>query len=500
METIISKRLASIIPLRNTEVKLNGQVYYAGIGISNYYIRETDKDYTLGFNISEEFNYFCFNKQNKITCWPTSKGDQPLTNEGQWVKEGRMELKAGRFLLLFEDYIRTRYGQSDDIENLLRQKIIARLCEIFTDKIRGSNEDISFDVSEEISEIYYTEEHESSGYLGNSCMRYKGEYGCREFARFYDLIPNLKILYKKILGKLLFRALLWENVTTYDGKKITFLDRIYSANHVNNQLIDYAKEHEWAWREFGSSNVHFENDSDVRIKCPISEEAFKYLQQNGSPYVDTLHKLGKCDGQWILSNYLYCDYSLQECDGQAVRERTLCSDCGEIIDEGDEMTDDNGDIFCSNCFNSLYTYCDGCDSYHSSDDVVCIGYLHRNYCTDCLHDKGFVLCDMCGEWTTTCTEVDGNYVCEDCLEIHYQECVICGDYFRKDRRTEGAIIILDGEAQPVCRDCLDNHDNNLYQCVDCNNYFTNESSIDKKGRCINCRPVAVSKQSKPITI
>jgi hypothetical protein len=88
---------------------------------------------------------------------------------------------------------------------------------------------LKFSISDNIQEIYDCETAENAGYLNDSCMKAESNYRCREFSGFYNHIPDLKIIYKKINGLLVFRALYWQNVETAKGEKISFIDRVYGT-------------------------------------------------------------------------------------------------------------------------------------------------------------------------------------------------------------------------------------------------------------------------------
>jgi hypothetical protein len=483
-QTLISKRLAAIIPNKRTEVKLNGEIYYAGFCMLDFYINESQKDFTLQFSLCDDFNNFCFNKANKITCWPTSKGAQPVTDKGQWTKEGRMEMKPGKFLLLFTNYIKCRNEYNVTIDDSsLRAKIIARLCEIFTDTIRGSNEDIVFDITKNISEIYAISAHDSSGYLKNSCMQDDGDYGCREYANFYNKIPQLKIVYKKTPDNyLLFRALLWENIKTNDDKTITFLDRVYGSDCVNHQLMEYAKEHGWAYRNFNSNYIHFMDNDSIQLQCPIPNDAYDYLKDEGSPYVDTLHRLSSHSNKWILSNYISSPFSLQECDGRAVRDSESCAECNDDIPPGDVYRH-NDNSYCNHCFHDLFSYCERCGEYYPNDEVHSVPNGSM-YCETCLDRYGYSRCERCDDWIVDAIIQDDCHWCPTCFERVFAKCSICDQFYRKDNRND-RLVTVDGEPTHVCIECLDDS-NNLVQCNKCECYFTDFDMINKDGLCDIC--------------
>ena len=474
MKTVISKKLASIMPV-NENLKINGITYISGISFGcGMKISESEKDYTLNLDASE-FNFFCFNKNNKITCWPLSKGDQPLNNERQWKKEGRQEIKPGKFLLLFTDFIVVKNENYTIItDKEIRQKAITRTCEIFADKIKGSNEEINFSISGNISDIYQTEEHENSGYLKNSCMRVNSHYGCQPYSKFYDNIPNLQIIYKKIGDCLLFRSLLWSCLDA-EGKEIKFLDRIYGTDTVNLQLIEYAKSNNWAWRTFSNNTIYF-NDKPINLYSKIPNEAFDYLEEDGSPFVDTLNSLTRCSEGYVLSNYKNSDYLLTDCEGTAVNNSLTCYHCGDRINEDDTRYNNNGEAYCEYCFDENYFCCEHCGETCNMDDLAPIS--DHYYCIDCAQNKGYERCYYCHNWTRDSIFIEDEYYCEDCFNDKFQHCEHC----EEDKRNEDmSYVLVDGNEINICEDCL----GELNKCEICENYFSDNLTDNICNDCLS---------------
>ena len=490
MKTIISKRLYSIMPTGYTDVKLNDVNYRTRLASMMY--DDTPKDYILRIDAGE-FNYFCFNKNNKITAWPMSRGDQPTNDDGAWRKEGRQEIKPGRFLLLFKEYIKVEdpdrayyneaamqeaityghrkdngecYTEDDAREHKqIRDKVIARLCEIFTDSLRASNTPLSYDVSENISGIYGTDEHETSGYLQSSCMRPDSGHGCSRYSEFYDYVPGLKIVYKILNDRLLFRALLWQ-AKDNEGNDVTFLDRIYGNDATNIALIEMAKENGWAWRSFGTSSIIY-NDKCINLQVPISNDAFAYLEDEGSPYVDSLIYLTQGRDGWTLSNYLSGDYTLQSCDGRAVNTGETCSRCGDRISEGDICWADDC-IYCQSCFDDSYTYCGHCSDAIHNDNIIYTADGHY-YCDYCANRHGYRECEECGTWSDEISTHDGAYYCQSCYDDKFAYCEECEHDVDKDDLN---YVTVDGREKHICDDCLTSYN----KCEECDEYFSDDLS------------------------
>jgi hypothetical protein len=98
-------------------------------------------------------------------------------------------------------------------------------------------------------------------------------------------------------------------------------------------------------------------------------------------------------------------------------------------------------------------------------------WLNANYITmeeANMSGKRMVTCVECGKVFEigSCIELDGKYICEDCIDEFYVECEYCGEYVRKDKAT-----YVDSEYGYICDDCLDS---NYFQCDECGGYFRNE--------------------------
>lgn len=459
---VVSNRL---YPLLTSEmrVKLDGVQYEVQLSLDVR--RQYEHDYELYFEASE-FNYFCYNKKNRITCWPTKNGEQPVNDQGQWKKEGRQEMKPGKFINQFIDKLQVKREGEDywmnesELDEGVYSKIQARTCEVFADTIKGANTPIDFEISEIISDVYGMNPHSASGHLRSSCMRPDSSYCCRHHAGFYDTIPGLKIAHKVVAGESLFRALLWTGVKV-EGKRIkggiTFLDRIYGSDAINLQMIEYAKAQGWAWRGFESDRVRMGEESKyLDLHLPVPEKSYQYLASQGGPYMDTLYYLSHVNGVWRLSNNSErYKFSIQECDGDPLEVNQECRRCGDHYPES-EMTEIDGDQYCPSCVESYCKTCANCGEDHFEDNMFFCHDDNSYYCNGCYEDSETELqrCRSCGEihFEQNMQEHRGNWYCKSCYR-YLELCPVCGKLtdphdFHINRVVDGQVF------RKVCSDCM----------------------------------------------
>ena len=84
-KVVVSRRLLPLLR-RQVQVKIPDGHYMVDPRLQ--IITSDDRDVVLNVP-TNGFNYFDYNSQNKITCWKTTKGQQPFTDDGRWKKEGR---------------------------------------------------------------------------------------------------------------------------------------------------------------------------------------------------------------------------------------------------------------------------------------------------------------------------------------------------------------------------------------------------------------------------
>jgi len=143
-----------------------------------------------------------------------------------------------------------------------------------------------------------------------------------------------------------------------------------------------------------------------------------------------------------------------------VSEDIICSECGEvIIRAGEEF---NSDLF----------------------EVIDGEYV----CQDCV-EREFVKCRDCGEYVRRddAYEYDGDYLCEDCLDENYVRCEHCNDLIPIDDATW-----IERDDVYVCNCCRARY---YTQCDRCENYvrdydinrvWTDSEQYDSEWYCPDC--------------
>jgi len=443
MEIIFSRRLYGTIP-REITIKLNEKEYAVYFDTQRI-LSLNDFDMVFVGSVAGEFNYFCYNKSKKVTCWPTKNGIQPVTDDGRWRKEGRQEIKPSKFLELLKELfifydVEAAHSVKDES---LNEKLWLRLLELFTAKIKAVNSEIPFEISSEVSKVYNMPTSENAGvWLKNSCMRPESGHDCRNFSHFYDLIPDCSILYGKDDSGLIFRALLWDVYLEKKTNKMKFLDRIYGDETIQEYLISVAEENGWIYRTFDSSSLYLNGTylSDT-IYVDLPDKAINYLKHKGSPYMDTLSWLDEED---MNLNSYHGDYELRDPGGVPLGYECRCHACGDPLHEEDVIR--AGDYaYCETCFDERFFICDRCGEIYCNESHA-INYL----CVDCARARGYEICDNCGEWTDNYeSTIDGEIMCQDCIDaLGYIYCDKCGELVRKDD-------MIHHEGEYYCENCYE---------------------------------------------
>ena len=415
------------------------------------------------YPIENRMSYFDFNKENKITYWDTSRGPQPLNDNGKWKKEGRAEMKPGKFLLMLKEFYQIIVYDESGERHYLRDddfdKAFQRYIEIFTDRIKADNQPITPLVSKKVEETYQirTSDH-AKDTLKSSCMRPEADYSCKHYSGFYDLIPGVEVVFGLSAdGNLLYRALLWS--VEYEDEKIKFLDRVYGSSSIAHKLTSWAEEKGYAYRGVNDCSIYYK-DKYIELSVVIPDEAFSYLEKTGSPYVDTLSNLCTCNIP-TLSNHQCSDYELTCCSGETITGRIICYSCDNRVN-GDDAFHNNGHTYCEECFGENFRYCEDCGEYCDPDYVHYVN--DTDMCEDCLRRKGYYNCDNCGEWSDDCREVGDRAFCIDCLERNYYFCEGCEEWVK-----DVDSVTVDGEEKSLCEDCV----GNLPKCPICEKYSDN---------------------------
>ena len=320
-------------------------------------------------------------------------------------------------------------------------------------------------VSDEPGEIYI------KGGSFTSCMIGKP----REFFRIYDEIDNCQIAY--ILddnGRLVARALLWENVTD-ENTGIVYpkvMDRIYfKTNSELATMKAWAIKNGYIFKTRQSLGHYDFYDGDMN-KISLKESwietnlTFDWNMYQAVPYIDTF--------QWAKEGsnklYTYCPggtyANMTNTDGQggflAEGNVPVCEGCGCTLNEDEAHYDDNGYAYCETCWDEIFSYCEKCGEYYDSDSVVEVHDEDNSewLCERCRNGIGAWYEDWSNEWHTDGYEarlgediitISSNRISYDNYH-NWVMCDDCGVYF--DSYVEG----LDQRTKCYCDECLEKRD------------------------------------------
>jgi len=457
---------------QSLDVKINGEMYRVKLLFS---VNSSDPDYWTSMK-TDEFNYFCYNQQNRITCWPIKNGRPPLNEKGQWKTEGRQEIKPGKFLMSFINYVQMEDASGYQVKRNTStfDRVLLRVCEVFTARVQGANAVLEYKISDKPGVIYKMMTYRDSGNLTNSCMRPDSGHGCRHYSNFYNEIPNLKIVYGDTPdGYLLYRALLWENVETHDGQIVKFLDRPYASESLQQKLINIATENDWAWRYFSDSNVKYLDRRGIGLHTILPRKAALYLQNTGSPYGDTMNQIANEGSKFTISNYRANPYgsyyTMQDCYGGPLDLFPKCPYCSCVLNSRNTKNLDGTEL-CRKCYVEHSQVCGTCGSVHLNDNRNRDG-KGKIICRSCIRNLKLRSCAGCNCYhpdSELLYSSDANYsYCIRCYERYHKNCVICGESHQK---TDYRSSRVDNQvSDKICGNCLSEF---YFQCRNCSRCFS----------------------------
>jgi formylmethanofuran dehydrogenase subunit E len=139
------------------------------------------------------------------------------------------------------------------------------------------------------------------------------------------------------------------------------------------------------------------------------------LRRNGRvlcPYIDW-------DGDVRTYNGTYL--KTENTDGYG-DEGTTCSNCDCECEDDHQSYE--GTIYCSECFNDRYSYCEHCDEYSNSNDFSNVD--DEYVCHSCARDANE--CDKCSKSTfERLNSVSSEDWCQECTDNHSSTCDHCSD-------------------------------------------------------------------------
>jgi len=128
-------------------------------------------------------------------------------------------------------------------------------------------------------------------------------------------------------------------------------------------------------------------------------------------------------------------------------EIAVCQNCSCKIEE-DDLQEFEGENYCQECFDDLFSYCEQCDETVSVDDMVYVN--NDDYMCKSCRDANYTCCGACGEYVPNddCFCINDHDVCEECYCENYFTCESCNEIWHIDYYgSEGC-----------CRDCETSED------------------------------------------
>lgn len=181
--------------------------------------------------------------------------------------------------------------------------------------------------------------------------------------------------------------------------------------------------------------------------------------------------------------------SIEERNNESAR---ICHHCGCVInmlDDDREAIQFDGEWYCDeDCLDAVSKVCDHCGEreYIGNMTVVNGEYI----CEDCI-DCYYFFCPACeryhesmyGNWC----ESESEYICVFCLDSRngYFRCSRCGDVHSTDDMYE--VYWDNEESSGWCPSCVDYY---ASYCEECERYFNNSRVTVEEGRCEFCEPPA----------
>ena len=140
-------------------------------------------------------------------------------------------------------------------------------------------------------------------------------------------------------------------------------------------------------------------------------------------------------------------------------EYEYCYECNTRI-HGDYICENNnGELFCENCYNSIYSLCNDCSEEYYIEDLTYINSLSIFVCSTCFCENYFY-CEECDTNLERNNQViikndNSIKICEECADAsnRYFYCDKCNEYYLENKSIEKKVII--GTNEVYCNKCYE---------------------------------------------
>lgn len=130
----------------------------------------------------------------------------------------------------------------------------------------------------------------------------------------------------------------------------------------------------------------------------------------------------------------------------------ICAECGCIIEDETKMTKVGDEFYCEDCIDREFTTCDHCGELRRNDDLTEVE--GKYVCEECLEHSGdYFMCEVCEEWHSFDNGYgewhSGGYICQHCMDWEdVRQCDECHRWFDMDD-----IDYDEDEDDYICADC-----------------------------------------------
>lgn len=341
------------------------------------------------FSKNLQFNWITWRETSGlISFWPVNRGDQPLNNEGKWVRKGRQDMRISAWV---------KTALNPKVVKRLKDKDFNEFSTLF--KRAEKAEQLKCDIlsgEEDINDIY-GESDFSNGSQSGSCM-----FG-EKVGEFYEQMGADIAVCRDGNGKLVGRAILWPDITfnipgIVGGKTARLLDRIYSEGPEYTSFIQ-----QWADSQGFVRKAHQNKDSksnfsfgSIQFFDSVKLKTSKFINDvSFHPYLDTFTRLSENSfGVLYFHNdedednegWLYNDTDgkreelnphkgqVQDIDGNWIDEDDA------VVVNGDYYSEDDERICACHRDGNFYLLSEMKAIHLSSSRTI---YIHEDYVEDC---------------------------------------------------------------------------------------------------------------------
>lgn len=296
-------------------------------------------------------NHYAYREKQGLVSYCPAGRTQSLTSDGKWERAGRQETTPARWV---------RSVLKSSTVQRLKDHEIAEFAEKFrAEELRGA---VTLEESDDFEAAYRSIKYIDTNNALYSCMWDDPVQG------FYEGAPCKVLIAKRGDGKLMGRAILWDNVSGTGGAR--FMDRVYSASpEIREMFINYAKENNiWkkdkesaqcrAWRKPDSTLSHSVLTVEHRDLDSVS--FYPYMDTFSHSCGDTLTSGGE-DGQEYA--YTATNGTREELD---THKGMIQIENGDWVDEGDACE-----------VNGSYYHVDDCVTCERSGEWILISDAYR---------------------------------------------------------------------------------------------------------------------------